>query len=213
MTGTTWAWVPAALLCVGAVASIGGVRQQANLPLRVPLESTVPAILDGRGSSTVKVSEAEQRVAGMDDYVMRVYGQTATAYAFSVYVGYYRQQYQGHTIHSPKNCLPGAGWEALSSSEETITTPAGAVPVNRYLLQNGKQRALVLYWYQGRGRVAANEYRVKWDLLRDQATRGRSDEALVRVIVPVTGDEDVAYRQAVRVARTLVPSVFRAMPA
>lgn len=212
MRTAVWAWVPAALLSLGAVASAGGAHQQVSLPLRVPLETAVPTVLDGQRAQALEISDAEQRVAGMDDYVMRAYGAGAASYAFSVYVGYYRQQYQGHTIHSPKNCLPGAGWEALSSTEERIATPAGELPVNRYLLQNGAQRALVLYWYQGRSRMSANEYRVKWNLLRDQALRGRSDEALVRVIVPVERSEAEAYRQAVRVARSLAPSVTRALP-
>jgi hypothetical protein len=71
---------------------------------------------------------------------------------------------------------------------------------------------VVLYWYQGRGRVQANEYIVKWDLLRDQALYGRSDEALVRIIVPVRTTEALAYEQAVRVARELAPAVDRALP-
>ena len=67
------------------------------------------------------------------------------------------------------------------------------VRVNQYLLQRGEDQALVLYWYQGRGRVEANEYRVKWDLLRDAALHRRSDEALVRIIVPIeAGVEELA---------------------
>jgi hypothetical protein len=69
----------------------------------------------------------------------------------------------------------------------------------------------VLYWYQGRGRGASNEYRVKWDLLRDAALRRRSDEALVRVVVPVRSGEDAAAL-AVRVAETLAPAVAEALP-
>ncbi|HSJ13150.1 MAG TPA: EpsI family protein [Longimicrobiales bacterium] len=132
---------------------------------------------------------------------------------FTVYVGYYESQAQGRTIHSPKNCLPGGGWEPLTSGRETIATGLGAVTVNRYLIANGEAKSLVLYWYQGRGRVEANEYTVKWDLLRDQALLGRSDEALVRVIVPVHTTEDEAFAQAERVAKQLVEHVDRALPA
>ena len=46
------------------------------------------------------------------------------------------------------------------------------------------------YWYQGRGRVAHNEYLVKWDLLRDAALERRTDEALVRLVVPVVASAD-----------------------
>ena len=129
-----------------------------------------------------------------------------------MYVGYYDQQTQGQTIHSPKNCLPGAGWEPLASSPLTIGIATGAVTVNRYLLQNGRQRALVLYWYQGRGRVAWDEYRVKWDLLHDAALRRRSDEALVRVVVPVSGTEADALRLATDAAHVLVPALYAALP-
>jgi EpsI family protein len=89
------------------------------------------------------------------------------------------------------------------------------VTVNRYLIQNGTSRAIVLYWYQGRGRVAASEYAVKWDLLRDAALRGRTEEALVRVAVPVDGDENAeaaAFDLAARVAGSVIPSVFLALP-
>jgi EpsI family protein len=84
--------------------------------------------------------------------------------------------------------------------------------VNRYLLQKGTAQALVLYWYQGRGRIEANEYAVKWDLLRDAALRGRSEEALVRLIVPVTGTPAEAFERASRIARATIPAVERALP-
>jgi EpsI family protein len=152
----------------------------------------------------------------MSSFVLRAYmeegAEASTAPAYTVYVGYYERQYQGKTIHSPKNCLPGGGWEPLVASREVIDTPVGPAPVNRYLIGNGPAKALVLYWYQGRGRIAANEYLVKWDLLRDQAIYGRSDEALVRVIVPVTTSEDEAYAQAVKVAQELAVHVDRALP-
>jgi EpsI family protein len=208
------AWAPAIVLALGALVTLG-IDTQRALPLQAPLETAVPARFASLGSKDVEISEEEQRVAGMSDYLMRVFqepGAAASAYAFSLYVGYYESQTQGKTIHSPKNCLPGAGWEALTNQRVAIATPHGPVQVNRYLLQNKKQRALVLYWYQGRGRVEANEYRVKWDLLRDSALRGRSDEALVRVIVPVTGSEDEAFKLASKVAGEMVPAVNRSLP-
>lgn len=211
-----WAWTPAVLLLLGACATYGGVREQLSVELRAPLDTSVPRVIEGFHAEDIPISESEQAVAGMDNYVMRVYGPEGSilpAEAFSIYVGYYASQSQGNTIHSPKNCLPGGGWEPLVSSREVIATPNGAVPVNRYLIGNGAAKALVLYWYQGRGRVAANEYTVKWDLLRDQALKGRSDEALVRIIVPVEGNEQEAYELATEVAQTLVPSVYQALPA
>ena len=109
-------------------------------------------------------------------------------------------------------CLPGAGWEALTATTVAIPTATGSVPVTRYLLQREGEQALVLYWYQGRGRVEANEYRVKWNLLRDAALRRRSDEALVRIVVPVTESEAPAQSLAVAAAEVLIPAVAQALP-
>ena len=209
-------WGPATVMALGAVFTVG-VDTQRVLPLRAPLESSVPGAWNGYVGHDVEVSEEEQKVAGMSDYLMRAYAPAAMAsaddYAFSVYVGFYESQRQGNTIHSPKNCLPGSGWEALQSSTHAVRTAAGTtINVNRYLLKRGAQSALVLYWYQGRGRVEASEYQVKLDLLLDSMFRQRSDEALVRIVVPVTTSEDDALELASRVAADLAPAVDRVLP-
>ncbi|MBA2671482.1 MAG: EpsI family protein [Gemmatimonadetes bacterium] len=210
-------WLPAAILGFGLILLSGGVREQVSMPLVAPLDTSVPTEVLGYTATDVEISEEEQRVAGMTNFVLRLYSPPgevdgSMAEAFSIYVGYYDRQSQGKTIHSPRNCLPGGGWEPLTSSRERIPTPTGQIPVNRYLIGNGQAQALVLYWYQGRGRTEANEYLVKWHLLQDQALHGRSDEALVRVIVPVTTTEEDAYAKAVSVAGQLVQSVDRAIP-
>jgi EpsI family protein len=210
------AWVPAGLLGLGAVGVVG-VDTQQRMPLVAPLESVVPTEIDGLEGRELVVSPEELRVAGVSDHLMRVYRGDAEAeasYGFTVYVGYYDQQTQGRTIHSPKNCLPGSGWEALASEIVMVDTPDGPVPANRYRLQRQKtgENALVLYWYQGRGRVEANEYKVKWQLLRDAAIKKRTEEALVRIVVPITESEDQAFEQATRVAATVIPAVSRALP-
>lgn len=205
------AWLPTGILGVGCLITLFIDRQQV-MPLAAPL-STLPAELAGFHGVDRVIPENEQQAAGMSAYSFRTYGADS-AIVFTTYVGYYDHQTQGKTIHSPKNCLPGSGWEALAQSETTVATPRGPETVNRYLLQNGQQRALVYYWYQGRGRVAANEYQVKWELLRDSAIRGRSEEALVRIVVPLTPerDEQAAAALASRVASQLIPSVYQVLP-
>lgn len=213
-----WTWAPAVVLVVGAIVTLG-IDTQTPMPLRAELGGVVPHELQGFTGRDVVITDEELRVAGVSSYLLREFvepGPTpdeAGPAAFSVYVGYYESQTQGRTIHSPKNCLPGAGWEALQSSQVALATPAGVVPANRYLLQRGDQRALVVYWYQGRGRVEANEYLVKAQLLRDAMFHGRTEEALVRIVVPFASDEDAAFEVAASVASRLVPSVYDALPA
>src|SRR6185369_7672970 len=132
----------------------------------------------------VRFDDDTQSVLRADDYVSRNFqsnGRTA-----SLYVGYYATQRNGATYHSPLNCLPGSGWVMSDGGKMTIT-PAGApsFEANRYVIQNGNQRALMIYWYQGRGNAVASEYWAKIETVLDSVRRRRSDGALVRVMVPL----------------------------
>ncbi|HET9603725.1 MAG TPA: EpsI family protein [Gemmatimonadales bacterium] len=203
-------WLPAGILGCGCLLLVSVQRQQA-MPLRGSLES-LPRHLGVYTGYDQKISADEQAVAGMSDYLLRIFATPDTVSAFSVYVGYYEQQTQGRTIHSPKNCLPGAGWEPISSSRQPLAVGSDTVMVNRYELVNKNARALVYYWYEGRGRVEPSEYRVKWELLRDAALTGRSEEALVRIVVPITEQMTNPDSVATSVGQMLVPAVRELLP-
>ncbi len=219
MTNTT-RFAPAALLGVGCLL-ISGVRQQQRLSPRRPL-ATVQVNVPGYVARDTTVDPAEQKVAGMSHYLSRLYQRTPTD-GFGVYVGYYDMQVQGKSIHSPKNCLPGAGWEPLDTGVRTIAVPGSdSVHVNRFLLANKGAQALVYYWYEGRGRVEPSEYVVKWNLIRDAARYGRTEEALGRIVVPIDlrglrpgqkPDYARADSLATAVASQLVPAVAAVVPA
>ena len=177
-----WRFVPAGLMLAG-VALNWNARSQAAITLATPLSSVLPA-LPGYRVQAQRLSADEQRVAGMSAYVARVYWRDSVP-AFTTFVSYYARQTRGKTIHSPKNCLPGAGWEVLTTGTEAVKVDGQTQVLNRTLLKNGPATAVVFYWYQGRGRIVANEYAVKWNLLRDAAVLGHTEEALVRVVVPV----------------------------
>lgn len=214
-------FVPSVLLGVG-VLGVSGIRPQHVVPPVRPMASLADSIQGLRGRDIV-IDSVERQVAGMSDYVLREYSADSTV-AFSVYLGYYDRQVQGKTIHSPRNCLPGAGWEILQSSPLPLTTTPIPARINRVLLANKGVKALVYYWYQGRGRVESSEYKVKWDLLRDAALHGRTEETLVRIVVPVamTRVTDTVGTQraiaaadsvAARVGRDLVGLVQQIIPA
>jgi EpsI family protein len=210
--------VPAGILAAGAVLLALAGQQQVT-PLAGPLAALPDSILD-YGSRDITLDPAQQRIAGTSAYLLRVYGPDSTA--FSVYVGYYESQLQGKTIHSPKNCLPGAGWEPVGVGTRRVPVPGATVVVNRYILERQAAagpspgavgaRALVYYWYQGRGRVAWSEYAVKWELLRDKAVHRRSEEALVRIVVPVLTGDETAERIAMATAQAVIPALDRLLP-
>ena len=175
-------YLPALVLLAGC-AFVWNSRSQSAVPLAAPL-STVLAVVPGYRVQDQRISDEERSVAGMSDYVARVYWRDSVP-VFTTFVSYYERQAQGRTIHSPRNCLPGAGWEVMTAGTTEVMMDGKKRTLNRTLLKNGAATAVVFYWYQGRGRVVANEYRVKWNLLRDAALVGHTEEALVRVVVPI----------------------------
>ena len=134
------------------------------------------------------------------DYLLRNYRGT-DGRVVNFYVGYYASQRDGATYHSPLNCLPGAGW--VMNEPGTITiTPKGRAPfvANRYLIQNGLHKELLIYWYQGRGRAIASEYWGKVYTVVDSVRLRRSDGAMIRIMTPVDGSESKALQAAIDLA-------------
>ncbi len=86
---------------------------------------------------------------------------------------------------------------------------APAFEANRYIIEQGSDRQLLIYWYQGRGRMVASEYWGKIYTVVDSIAKRRSDGAMVRVMVPLAKGEseqsalDAAADLAARVAPAL----------
>jgi EpsI family protein len=213
-------FAPAAIMTVGCLLLVG-VRRQYAAPLAEPLRA-MPVAVAGSDGRERDMTAAERRATAVTDYVFRTFGPDS-ATAFSLYVGYYQRQATGRSIHSPRNCLPGVGWQTVEAGKATVPVDGRPLTVNRYILANGSSQALVYYWYQGRGRVAHNEYTVKWDLLRDAVAHGRSEEALVRVVVPIRrapGYTTAAWRRRIDAAESvaraaaveMIPRLDAALP-
>jgi EpsI family protein len=155
------------------------------------------------------------KVLGVDDYLSRIYYQADGA-RVGFYMGFYGSQRQGDTIHSPLNCLPGAGWEPVTQGRLQIANADGQgrdITVNRYIVRKGLERQLVLYWYQSHGRVVASEYTSKMYLISDAIRLNRTDGSMVRVIAPIPFNATDEGAAAERLAEEFVRVVFPLLPA
>jgi len=132
----------------------------------------------------------------------------------SLLVAWYQSQRDGaRQPHSPKVCLPGAGWTPRIADEVTVETAAGVITVNRYVVDQGLQRAVVLYWYQNSRRVIAGEWAAKFWIVADSLRNKRTDTALVRVVAWSTNETDEsATRTAAGFARNLYPALREYLP-
>jgi EpsI family protein len=174
--------------------------------------SALPTTIAGwQGRPAPPLADDVLAQLGVDDYVNRTYVKEGGA-PIGLYVGYYTSQRQGDTIHSPQNCLPGAGWHPVSSGIREIHTGGRTVRVNEYIIEKGISRQVVLYWYHGRGRIVANEYANKAWLMFDAARLHRSNGGLVRVLAPVSLATEDTSRDAAAFAEALFPFLDKFLP-
>ena len=164
-----------------------------------------------QGVDTEPIRDDVVAKLGVDDYLNRYYSRPDGP-PVALYVGYYDSQRQGDTIHSPQNCLPGAGWQPVESGRQVIGTGRDAVEVNRYVISKGLNTQVVLYWYQGRGRIVANEYANKLWLMADASRLGRTNGGLVRLITPVVTTPADATEELTSFAGALLPHLSRHLP-
>lgn len=207
-----FATVMAIIIAAAATVNWLGMRGEVT-PERKHL-SALPSVVGDwkqKGSET-RFDKQTESVLRATDYTMRDYireGRTA-----NVYVGYYESQKSGATYHSPKNCLPGSGWVMKEPELVEIRTSTGATfTVNRFIVESGSYKAVMLYWYQGRGRTEASEYRDKLNTVWDSFWLRRTDGAMVRLMTaldPNTPSESM--KSAENLASSLAENLTEFIP-
>ncbi len=160
----------------------------------------------------ITIEQEIQDLLKADDIMNRNYRGPAWPMDVNLFIAYFRSQRAGSSPHSPKVCLPGNGWTPSESNETPLTVPGRSTPivVNRYVVSKGTERSVVMYFYQSNGRVLANEYQAKLYSMFASTRYHRSDAAIVRVVVPVVGDDEAA---AVRLSGDFLKAIFPAVEA
>jgi EpsI family protein len=201
-----------AILAAGVVVNGWAYLGEAHVE-RKELKSFPEQIGDWRKIGADEVLDAPTlQVLRASDYLLRNFrrpdGQTA-----NFYVGYYASQRDGASYHSPLNCLPGSGWTLTEPGEVSLPGPDGrSFTANKYVIQNGSQRNLMVYWYQGRGRAIASEYWGKVYTVLDSVTMRRSDGAMIRVTVPIVSSEENALQSATELAQGAMTALPEFVP-
>jgi EpsI family protein len=183
------------------------------LPKAAELE-LIPFQIDTWHGTTEPLSSGVREVLGDGHFLSRLYSSPVEQ-PVDLFIAYYSSQRSGDTIHSPKNCLPGSGWMPLESDRVWIeVAPNQSIRVNRYVVAQGMDRQLVMYWYQAHGRATPSEYAAKFYLVADSIRMNRSDGGMVRLVTPILPNETLEQSQAraVRFARGLYPMLNDYIP-
>jgi exosortase D (VPLPA-CTERM-specific) len=211
--------IPNSIYPLFAALIIGGIfinwfnqRGEAEVARR-PLSEIASNLGDWRQKGdAIRFDALTETVLRTTDYTMREYSLPNGRLA-NLYVGYYASQRTGATYHSPQNCLPGAGWVMKQPQFIEIKTPSGKTfTANKFIVENGIHTEVLIYWYQGRGRVEASEYADKINTVRDSVLRRRSDGAMVRVMTSVGNDEGEATAAAIDLAANITDKLSGFIP-
>ena len=205
-----------AVLILQGMVFYGVALRAENTPPVSPL-SAFPSNLEGwQMANDIGVDQETLDVLKADDTMNRVYLNSARTAAVYLFVAFFKTQRYGQAPHSPKNCLPGNGFEPIESGPIDVSVPGRAEPirVNRYLTARGDEKSVTLYWYQSHNRVIAGEFTAKFWLIADSVRYHRSDTSLVKIVVPVrNNDDDAATRTAIEFVKVVFMPLVRQFPA
>ncbi len=180
-------------LLLGSLAiQLGWGERAEQRPERLAFHHFPDSLNGWQARHSVLVPEVIEALS-LTDYLLAQYRSPTHPVPVELYVGYHGSQRQGAMPHSPTICLPGGGWETLHLSRTAVALPDGRrIPVNRALMQTGRDQMLVYYWFQQQGRLYANEYVMRLGFFRDSVLSDRTDGALIRLITPIPDTEVAA---------------------
>lgn len=186
----------AVVLLAGTALLLDARNSAEIIPPRPALSSFPKSLAGWTAARDVELSKEVLDVLGPGDFLTRTYYEPATGSYADLFIAYFPTQRSGDTIHSPKNCLPGAGWTPVQSDRITVSLPGQTpFPANRYVIAQGDNRDLVLYWYLAHNRAVASEYSAKFYLVADSIRMHRTDGSLIRLVTGIGRGESVDSAQ------------------
>lgn len=206
-------FLPVALLLGVAALALQARNRSEILPPRLSLK-TFPLQVGSRHGLDVEVSDETAELLEGAEFMVREY-QAPMKPPINLTIVYFPSQRMGDTIHTPRNCLPSAGWISAESGYMPLPRSDGSpVQINRHIITKGDSRALVLYWYQSHGRVTANEYWAKYYMIDDAIRLNRTDGALVRFVTPISArDSDrIVQDKTLEFVHEILPMLHNYIP-
>jgi EpsI family protein len=195
------------VLVLQGVASRAFTIRERELP--IPALHTVPMEIAGwRAPVEESLEQDVTDYLKPDVYILRDYQDGSKSSSINLFVAYFKSLKNVYGPHSPRVCLPGAGWLVRSSTIASVPVPGRpeGIPVNEYVMEKSESQILVLYWYQNNRNVWAEEFQEKLRLLSDMVRYRRSDVSLVRIIIPMNGkDPDKELVNSIRFTQALFP--------
>ena len=198
----SWRFVLTVLLLGATLAAARLSRDRRPEELARPLDTIAPRM---DGWVAVEAPPLASDVLGVlkaTSYLSRTYHKGNQE--INLFIAFYASQRAGESMHSPRVCLPGNGWEIWQYGRVQVPVDGRQVTINKDYIQKDLRRMLVVYWYQTRSGIVANEYLGKALLVRDALLKGSTAGSVVRLTF---SDTPGALEQTMSFASNLIPQI------
>lgn len=189
----TWRFIVVYLLLAAAGLYVT-LHKDIMVPANIPLREFPSTIGEWRQISRGEFSDEILQVLKPTDYLSAQY-VNPQGDKVNLYIGYHGGGKGGGEIHSPKHCLPGAGW--FKQSEQVVTLKVGGkdLPIVQAVYQKDGEKELFNYWFRAKGdETITSEVGLKLAQIRSSISSRRRDATFIRISAPA--GVDVKSKQA-----------------
>lgn len=181
-----------------------------DIPLKKPF-SQFPLLVNGWTGKDFTLDEEMLEKLRVSEYLSREYMNPP--HLVQLYVGFYSSQQEGAQIHSPKHCLPGGGWYALSETTRTTKLRGyGTVHYVESLYQKGDEKQVFVYWYQMKNATITGDYGLKMQMILNSLRYHRNDGAFIRLSAPLRGSEAETVASLGKFMNEVLPHLWEHLP-
>jgi len=186
-------------------------RSEAAVPINKSLDLFPQKVADWKMTGYAQFGERTLAVLLPTDYLSRSYIDSH-GNKLSLYIGFHDGGPKSGPIHSPKQCLPGSGWNYLNNEVKQVSLDGESIPYVSAIYQKDIEKQLFLYWYQVRDQILTNEYALKLAMLKNSMLSNRRDSSFIRLSVMATDSEDKATEIGEQFIRDFFPAIREALP-
>jgi EpsI family protein len=186
-------------------------RPEPGVPLNRPFSRFPNRVAQWRQVGEDRLDAETLAVLRPTDYLSRTYTDES-GNRVTLYLGYHGGGEGSGEVHSPRHCLPGTGWQPVSS--RTRKLDPGGQDINAMVAVYGKEdiREVFLYWFEVPGGSTPDEFRLKCEQLFNTLLHNRKDVLFVRISVPARKGVESAEETAARFAREFAPVIRDFLP-
>lgn len=196
---------------LGIAAFYVYTHSEADIPLNKPLDQFPQKIGNWTMTGQARFDERVLAVLLPTDYLSRSYVDAA-GNRLSLYIGFHDGGPDSGPIHSPKQCLPGSGWNYLSNEVKQVNLDGESIPYVSAIYQKDTEKQLFLYWFQVRDQILTNEYALKLAMIKNSVLSNRRDSAFIRLSVMGAESEEEATGIGEQFIQDFFPAIREALP-